>query len=291
MPEPADVAAYLSLLGYDAPPPPTLATLYDLHSRHLAAVPYENLDIVEGRPPSVAPSDSLRRIATTGRAGYCFHHNAALEIVLRSLGYDVARRHGFVWSRERREPELNHLVLIVTVDGVRHWVDVGLGDGPRLPLVLAEGEVRQDGFTFGLERTESGWTLRHDPSGSFTACEMSEREVTDEEIEVSHRRLSTPPSGRFTGLSIVQRRTASGAFILRNHHHIEVTPSERRERLVEYDEWSRLLAGCGLGAPSRATYDRLRASDEAYHAGPALPAASERGPVPVLEEPAGDGNA
>ena len=60
------VAAYLSFLGYDDRPPPTLESLAELHRRHLARVPYENLEIMLGRPPSVDPLDSLARVGRRG---------------------------------------------------------------------------------------------------------------------------------------------------------------------------------------------------------------------------------
>ena len=55
-------------------------------------------------------------VAGTGRAGYCFHQNGALETALRALGYAVSRRHGHVWTTEehRQGTELNHLVLVVS---------------------------------------------------------------------------------------------------------------------------------------------------------------------------------
>ena len=135
----SSTSAYLARLGIDVPPPPTLDTLVLLHRRHLERVPYENVSIMLGRPPSVDPEASLARIGAIGRAGYCFHQNGALELVLRDLGYDVTRRHGHVWSDEtsREADTLNHLALVVAGlpaadnPGGQWWVDVGLGDGFR----------------------------------------------------------------------------------------------------------------------------------------------------------------
>ncbi len=91
-------AAYLERLGLPADLPPTLESLVAVHRAHAQAVPYENLGIMLGRPPSVVPADSLDRVAATGRAGYCFHQNGALETVLREVGFAVERRHGHVWT-------------------------------------------------------------------------------------------------------------------------------------------------------------------------------------------------
>ena len=57
-------AAYLRRVGIDADAelPPTYDTLLVLHRAHLDAVPYENLSIMLGRPPSADPLDSLARV-------------------------------------------------------------------------------------------------------------------------------------------------------------------------------------------------------------------------------------
>ena len=51
------VDGYLTFLGYADRPAPTVASLVELHQRHLKRLPYENHDIMLGRPPSVAPHD------------------------------------------------------------------------------------------------------------------------------------------------------------------------------------------------------------------------------------------
>jgi hypothetical protein len=111
-----NVDGYLARLGLDGRPAPTVATLIDLHRRHLRALPYENLAAMLGRPDPVDPVATLDRIAAGGNAGYCFHHNGAFAAVLRELGYHVRHLRGHVWSTpaQRAAPELNHLVLVVS---------------------------------------------------------------------------------------------------------------------------------------------------------------------------------
>ena len=100
MPRSEAAAAYLRRLGVDGDLPPTHDTLVALHRAHLDAVPYENLGIMLGRPPSVDPGESLARVGAVGRAGYCFHQNGALGTVLGELGFELSRRHGHVYTTE-----------------------------------------------------------------------------------------------------------------------------------------------------------------------------------------------
>lgn len=45
-----DLGAYFARIGYDGDASPTLKTLRELHRAHVAAIPFENLDVALGRP-------------------------------------------------------------------------------------------------------------------------------------------------------------------------------------------------------------------------------------------------
>jgi arylamine N-acetyltransferase len=250
------VAGYLARLGYDERPTPTLESLVDLHRRHLARVPYENLAIMLGRPPSVDPLDSTARIGRVGRAGYCFHQNGALETVLTDLGYDVSRRGGHVWTDadDRWSGSLNHLVLVVsglptdTNPGGEWWPDVGLGDAFLDPLPLVVREHDQGGFDYAVtEVRDDGWSFTADTLGSFTGVEVGPA-PSAADVEDCHATLSTPPNGRFARVLVVQRRDVAGIDVVRGCLYHRITPGEQSEtELASYDEWRAAIAdGCGL---------------------------------------------
>lgn len=254
------VADYLRHLDLPATPPSGIETLRLLHRRHLERVPYDNVAIMLGRPEPVDPTATLRRIVQHGRAGYCFHHNGALEHVLRALGYDVVRHHGHVWTREadRDDDALNHLALEVrglpTDDnpGGRWWADVGLGDGFLEPLPLVDGVHREDPFSYRISGVgERCWSFRHDERGSFTALEVRDRPVGPDDVAAAHRRLSTPPDGPFTRLVVAQRRVPGAAHVLRGITHDGEHTS--------YDAWRAALAGPLALALDDLPDDELRA--------------------------------
>ncbi len=254
----APVASYLRRLGVDGLPPATLETLVDLHHRHLALVPYENLGIMLGRPPAVDPLTCLARVGETGRAGYCFHQNGAVESALRGLGFSVTRRHGHVWFAEedRFGDELNHLVLVVSGlstpanPGGEWWLDVGLGEGFRDPLPLVPGEYRQGTFAYRIDHVDDdGWSFHPDRPVTFTGIEVTTRSTAPAAVAESHARLSTPPDGVFTRVLVVQRRDASGVDSLRGCVLSRIDQDGRREAdLTTYDEWRGALVDV-LGLP------------------------------------------
>jgi N-hydroxyarylamine O-acetyltransferase len=256
LPRPDTVARYLSRLGLPGNLAPTAQTLAELQRRHLDAVPYENLAIMLGRPDSVDPAQTLERIAAGGNAGYCFHHNGAFEVVLRALGFAVERR--FAHVRGRPNPRLNHLALLVTIDGRRWWPDLGLGDALRDPVEVTAGEIRQGPFRYKItEASEEGWTFWHDPeAGSFTALDVRASRPADAEVAEAHRVLSTPPDGRFTRVLVVLRRDDTGTGALRGIRH-QRTGDGAFTDLAFYDEWRAALESLGVSLAGVAK-DELR---------------------------------
>ena len=240
------VTRYLSRLGFPAEPAPTVAGLAELQRRHLDAVPYENLAIMLGRPDSTDPAETLQRIAAGGNAGYCFHHNGAFEVVLRALGFAVERRSGHVWGRA--VPRLNHLVLLVTIDGRRWWPDLGLGDALRDPVEVVTGEIRQGPFRYEIAEAGAGaWTFRHDPAaGSFPGLDVHGARPADAEVAEAHRVLSTPPDGRFAGVLVAMRRDDTGAEVLRGIQFRRTGDGAFSRDLASYGEWRAALESLGV---------------------------------------------
>jgi N-hydroxyarylamine O-acetyltransferase len=272
LPEPETVARYLSRIGLPGDLSPTAETLAELQRRHLDAVPYENLAIVLGRPDSTDPGRTLERIAAGGNAGYCFHHNGAFEVVLRALGFAVERRSGQV--RGRPTPRLNHLVLLVTIDGRRWWPDLGLGDALRDPVEVVAGEIRQGPFRYEITDVgEERWTFLHDPAaGSFAALDVRPSRPADAEVAAAHQELSTPPDGRFTRVLVASRRDDTGADVLRGIRYQRTGDGAFTRDLTSYDDWRAALESLGAsladvtGDELRSLHARMLAAHEEWAA-------------------------
>src|ERR1700735_219795 len=67
-----DLDAYLTRIGHRSPVAATEACLAALHEAHLAAIPFENLDVVLGREIRLDLPGLEAKLVAGGRGGYCF---------------------------------------------------------------------------------------------------------------------------------------------------------------------------------------------------------------------------
>ena len=249
------ISGYLRRLGIDQALPPTLESLRLIHRRHQAAVPYENLGIMLGPAPSVDPAASLERVGSVGRAGYCLHQNATLELVLQDLGFDVERGTATSgptlptattptsttwcsWSRGCR-PTTTRRSLVA---GRRP------GEGFLEPLPLMVGEYADGPFCYRIDTiTDDGWSYTNDPSGSFSGLEVTRRPTDPMAVLEAHAVLSTPPDGHFARILVIQRRDESGLDTVRGCVHVRVDATGRHSTdLTTYDEWRAALVAIGV---------------------------------------------
>ena len=141
-----DRNAYLERIGFDGPAAATAETLARLQEAHCRAVPYENFDILDGRPISLELPDLYRKVVAERRGGYCFELNGLFAWLLRELGFDVVEHFARYLRDEPPLPMPRHRVLTVRTEGRSFFVDVGVGGVlPRRPLEMAPGLVQEQG--------------------------------------------------------------------------------------------------------------------------------------------------
>ncbi|HEX2941247.1 MAG TPA: arylamine N-acetyltransferase [Rhodopila sp.] len=140
-----DLEAYLNRIGLSRPIAPSLPVLRAIVARHTATIPFENLDVVAGRPVRVDLPSIQAKLVGRRRGGYCFEHNTLLRAALQQLGFDAAMLMGRVvvgGPEDAERPRTHALVRVTLPDG--DWLaDVGFGNlTPTAPLALGTGEAQ-----------------------------------------------------------------------------------------------------------------------------------------------------
>ncbi|WP_051639853.1 arylamine N-acetyltransferase [Cellulomonas sp. URHE0023] len=220
-----DLDAYLARIGQ-----PAAGTLAEIHRAHLAAIPFENLDVLLDRGVSVDLPDVERKLVHGLRGGYCYEHALLLGAALERLGYTVRRRLARIGDPSVTPRPRSHLVLFVLVDDTWHLADTGYGSGLLVPVPLVDGaESTQGGWTFRtLLLADGGWQLREKRSGHWlTHYTVPHEDTFLVDVAAANWVTSTSPTSRFTPQLVVQRKDESLAHMLTGRELVVESPAGR----------------------------------------------------------------
>lgn len=135
--------SYFARIGYDGPREPTLEVLHAITAAHTQSIPFENLDVLLGRPIELDVDSLVRKLVTERRGGYCFEQNGLLLHVLEQLGFQVKPLSARVRLNRPRDyvPARTHLFLRVELEGETWLTDVGVGGASLTSAIrFREGE-------------------------------------------------------------------------------------------------------------------------------------------------------
>jgi len=228
-----NIHSYFDRIRYEGSFQPAFETLDKLHTAHMFAVPFENLDIPLHRRIILDESSLFNKIVTRRRGGFCYELNGLFAALLRDLGFNVTMLAAGV-ARERGGfgPEFDHMALIVTL-GSRWLVDVGFGDSFLTPLLLDdESEQKQDSGIFKTIRNgkyhvllrnnkTNGWA----PQYRFT---LEPRQLNDYNEQC--RWHQTSPGSSFTQKRVCSLPTNEGRITLSDSMLITTTHDGSRQK-------------------------------------------------------------
>ncbi|MCL2583992.1 MAG: arylamine N-acetyltransferase [Streptosporangiales bacterium] len=248
-----DLGAYLRRVGYAGPRRPTEETLRALHHRHLAAIPFENLDIILGRGVAVDLESVQAKLVDGGRGGYCFEHGQLFAAALERTGFTVERLLARV-SRPGPVLPRTHLTLRVsTPDRSGTWLaDVGFASSPPEPLALRPlrpgGSQDLGGWTYEVAPDdEEGrtWALRELQGREWvTLYRFEDSPVFPADVVMGNHYTSTHPDSWFTRTPVVARRTPDAVTSLLGRVLTVTRPGHVKERReLDDEEWAAALAG------------------------------------------------
>lgn len=197
-----DMSLYLTRLGHDDPPPPTLDTLRALQLRHTIAFPFENLSMLLRQPVVLDLPSLQRKLLHDGRGGYCYELNQLFLVLLQQLGFQARSIAGRVVMNgpEDRMTPRTHQALLVELDGVSWLVDVGFGGlVPTAPLRLDTEDAQATPHErFRITRRGDNHVLRVEVAGEWRALYIFDLQPQSEvDHEVGNWYVSTHPQSSF----------------------------------------------------------------------------------------------
>ncbi|QEU91394.1 arylamine N-acetyltransferase family protein [Streptomyces kanamyceticus] len=263
--EELDIDSYVARLGHKGELKPDLETLRALHRAHVAAIPFENLEMMLGRPVPLELAALQDKLVLRPRGGYCYEQNLLFAAALERIGFSVTGLGARVRAGASATRAVTHMLLKVEADGEEWHCDVGFGgDGLLEPIPLREGtESRQGEWRFRLDREVNGVlvlrTWRSD--GWFDLYAYTGEPRLPVDYVVMNHYTSTHPRSSFMRRPVVQkagpqaRRSLVGDRFSVTHPDGSVA-----ERSVPVGELTDILAqefGVELTAEEMATLIRV----------------------------------
>jgi len=254
-PSALDLAAYLGRIGYSGSVQPSRATLEALHLAHATHIPFENLDILLGRPIRLDLASLQDKLVRGRRGGYCFEQNLLFASVLERLGYSVTRLAARVYYRNQPKVPRTHIALLARIEGAAWLADVGFGlEGLLLPVPFVAGrEARQFAWTYRVIESEGEWTLQSLREQSWTELySFSLEPCLAVDFEPANHYTATHPDSRFMRTLTAQLPTPEVRYRLRNRElMLDRGAGVSRRILADDDELLAVLAGTfGLRFPA-----------------------------------------
>jgi N-hydroxyarylamine O-acetyltransferase len=205
-----DLDGYFRRIGFDGPGRPDLGTLAAIHALHAAAIPFEGIDPLIGRPVPLDLASLQAKLVLSRRGGYCFEHNTLFKAALDAIGFDVTVLAGRVaWAGDGAPlGARTHMLLIVDLPEGPYLADVGFG------AHLLDAPLR---FTPDIEqRTASAlYRIEHEGQDFALAARHGDRwrrayvfDLTPQlpaDCAVANWYTSTHPESLFTKVLIAER--------------------------------------------------------------------------------------
>lgn len=227
-----DLDAYLYRVQLPARVTGDAEGLARLQRAHRLAIPFENLDVVLGRPIPIDSAGVFAKLVTAKRGGFCFEHNRLFGDALAALGFDARALLAQVLLGGTATPPGTHALSLVTIAGQEWIADAGFGGSyaPVMPLVDGAEAPAPDGARFRLDRTVDGWTLLRDGEAGTTdgrgggagwrpQYRFTTAPVRDEEIAAGNSWASTHADSRFVRHRIVSIVLPHGFARLTDRHY------------------------------------------------------------------------
>ena len=263
-----DLDLYFRRIGYDGPREATPEVLAALHRLHPAAIPFESLDPLRGRPVRLDLPSLEAKLLRGSRGGYCFEQNGVFRRVLAALGFTVtplSARVMWMLPEDAPVPPLSHMLLRVETAEGPVLCDVGFGgQSPTAPLRMQPGleqptshgvyRLHPAGEAFDLQlRLPDRWATLY----RFT---LEPRHPAD--YEVANWFTSTHPQSRFTNNLIASRVVGDQRLNLFNTERTTHGPGGGERSVLETPEAAHLCLTeeFGLDIPIgdvRGFWDRL----------------------------------
>lgn len=206
--------AYFERIEWGGDTAPTLRTLAGLVDAHMRHIPFENLDILLGKPVRLDLSHLQDKLVRSRRGGYCFEHATLFAAVLERLGFAPIRHSARVvlFVPATQAPRTHMFLTVPLAEGV-FVVDPGFGGlAPRFPVPLSDADISPHlNGTHWMVREGGSWVLKaqtaHGSADAWISTLEREHHV---DFEMGNHYTATYPGSVFVNRLMLRAFTPEG---------------------------------------------------------------------------------
>jgi N-hydroxyarylamine O-acetyltransferase len=229
-----DLDAYFARIGWTGPRTSTPDVLAGTLAHHMRSIPFENIDVLLGRPPQLELPALEAKLVTARRGGYCYEHCTLFAAMLTELGFTV-RLHSarVVMVGPRSTAARTHMFLSVG--------DVALdpGFGGLAPLTPVPLDGTHAG-AFQLVRDRGEHALEHDGKRLWVSTLEDDQPI---DFEMANYFTATHKRSSFTQRLMARAFTDDGQVRVMNRDVTIIRGDETRtQQLADRGELRALFA-------------------------------------------------
>ena len=235
-----DISGYLERIGF-TDGGSAAENLRRLHKGHITHIPFENVDVLNGKALSLKTEALYDKMVTRRRGGYCFEMNGLFRDMLREMGFEAYSVLARISRGEAGFGGYNHRMTVAYADGKRYACDVGYGGDCFVEPILLEP---------GLEQTTHGETYRMvEGNRQVQYCIQIKRNGTfvdllgfndtptiDEDFVIANFYTNFSPDSGFRKMMMLNLFTETGRYSMFNYL-LTIRDGEKTEkRTVTHEE-------------------------------------------------------
>lgn len=238
-----DLDRYFARIGWTDPVPATLPTLAGLLRAHMTTIPFENLDVLLGKPPSLELDALQTKLIDNRRGGYCYEHSTLFAAVLERLGYGVKAHSARVTMMTPKHlAPRTHMLLSVDLPEGAFVLDPGFGGlAPLVPVPLdgtvVHGLAARGEYDHWLERDAGEYTLKvTTPDRVVDAWVTTLVPEFPIDFVLANHYTATHPASPFTQRLLARAFTETGKVSVMNRDvNRDGAPSQLADRAALHD--------------------------------------------------------
>lgn len=241
-----DIDAYLERIGSPSTAGSSEEVLDRVHYAHITHIPFENIDVLQGRGIDISPGAIFDKLVLRRRGGYCFEMNGLFCLAAQAMGMKATG----VLARVSRGGEngfggYSHRMNIVEAGGRRYICDVGFGgDCFTDPLVFELGaEQSVHGCVYRIQRgSQTDYTVQILKDGAFEdMLGFEDRPANEEDFVISNFYTSRHPLSVFRHSLMLNIFTDAGRYSVFENTLTEQLGQEITRRTLTREELERAV--------------------------------------------------